>query len=163
MGKFAINSIMWLTLGAGFVACGGDALTLPADGSPSRLQAISGGGQQATVGTELPDPLRVRLTDAVARPVSGVALSFRFQSEVQGAELSPATIETDDSGFADVTVRLGTTVGDQGIEARLAANPNSQLSATFTVTALAEEHGNGNGGGGKGKGKGRGHANDDEE
>ena len=107
------------------------------------------------MGSELPDPLKVRLTDAVGDPVPGVLLAFVFQNDVTGGVVSPSVIATDDTGFAAVKVRLGTTTGDQVIEARL-ANPTSNLSASFGVRALAEKNGNGNGGGGKGKGKGHG-------
>jgi hypothetical protein len=138
-------------------SCGG-GLTLPADGSPARLRAVSGSGQQATVGTQLPAPLVVRLTDNAARPVPGVTVDFRFQSDVPGARFEPATVTTNDTGFAFVQVRLGTTPGDQTIEAAVGASPSSALLTTFGVTALAPPseggrpgdpgrgHGGGNGG-----------------
>jgi hypothetical protein len=156
--------MLWFALGAGLAACGGENLTLPADGKPSSLSAISGNGQEATVGSQLPDPLKVRLRDAASRPVSGISLAFQFQTEAPGAQVDPPTVETNDSGFAEVRVRLGTTTGAQTIEARLADDQTSDLSALFGVTALAERNGNnGNGDGGKGKGKGQGHDGDDDD
>jgi hypothetical protein len=150
-----------LVLIAALASCGGETLVLPADGTPSNLAAISGNGQEATVGSKLPAPLRVRLTDATDRPVSGIPLEFGFQSEAPGGEVDPPTIETDDSGFAEVQVRLGTTTGAQTIEARLANDPGSDISALFGVTALAKRNEK-KGDGGKGKGHGGGH-NDDHD
>jgi hypothetical protein len=153
--------MVWLVLSAGLTACGGADLMLPADDSPSSLEAISGNGQEATVGSELPDPLKVRLTDAVARPLRGISVAFGFQTDVAGGKVTPSVIATDDSGFAEVRVRLGTTSGAQIIQARLAEDQTSNLSASFGVTALAQRNGNGDGGGGEGKGKGKGHGGDE--
>jgi hypothetical protein len=127
------------------MACGSD-LTLPA-GSPS-LRAFSGDGQEGTVGTELPEPLVVRLTDG-ANPVAGVALEFRFRDEVPAARVEPSTRETDDSGFAAVRVRLGNTVGPQTVEASVADETANDLRTVFGLTAL-EGDGDGDGGGGGG-------------
>jgi hypothetical protein len=137
--------------------CAGGDLTLPADGSPASLRAMSGSGQQATVGTRLPDPLVVRLTDGAGRPVRGVTVDFRFQSDIPEAQFEPATtVMTNDTGFASVQVRLGTTPGDQTVEAAVGASPSSGLLATFGVTAVAPQDGGGsNPGTGKKGGKGQ--------
>jgi hypothetical protein len=140
------------------MACGSD-LTLPAGGSPSALRAFSGDGQEGPVGTELPEPLVVRVTDEASNPVARVALEFRFQDEVPAARVEPSTRETDDSGFASVRVRLGNTVGPQMVEASLAEATGTDLRTTFVLTAL-EEQGDGDGGGGGGRGRGRGDADD---
>jgi hypothetical protein len=129
------------------IACGGD-LTLPAGGSPS-LRAFSGDGQEGTVGTELPEPLVVQLTDGAANPVAGVALEFRFRDQVPAARVEPSTRETDDSGFASVRVRLGRTVGPQTVEASVVDESANDLRTTFGLTAL-EGDGDGDGGGGGG-------------
>jgi hypothetical protein len=162
MRTFSPFQLLSLLLTTALAGCGGGDLTLPADGSPASLRAMSGTGQQGTVGTRLPDPLVVRLTDAVARPVPGVAVDFRFQSDVPGAQFEPATtVTTNDSGFASVQVRLGTTPGNQTIEAAVGASPSSGLLATFGVTAVAPNDG---GGGHPGKGKkGGGKGKDDDD
>jgi hypothetical protein len=152
---FQLLSLIVTTTLAG---CGGGDLTLPADGSPATLRAMSGGGQQGAVGTRLPDPLVVRLTDVAGRRVPGVTVEFRFQSDVPGAQFEPATtVTTNDTGFASVEVRLGTTPGDQTIEAAVGGSPSSGLLATFGVKAVAPQDGGdrnpgkGKKGGGKGK------------
>lgn len=166
----ASKRMLCFFLSAGLSACGAD-LMLPADGNPSNLRAVSGGGQEATVGSELPKPLIVQLTDATARPIAGISL--RFQTDVPAAKVDPSTIATDDTGYAVVRVRLGTRTGLQTIEARL-AEQTSDLSASFGVTALAkkdhkdEDQGDGGrGDGGKdkdgGKGHGGGHEDDDDD
>jgi hypothetical protein len=142
--------------------CGGSDLTLPTDGFPASLRAMSGSGQQATVGTRLPDPLVVRLLDGVGRPVRGVTVDFRFQTDIPGAQFEPATtVTTNDTGFASVQVRLGATPGDQTIEAAVGASPSSALLATFGVTAVAPQGGGSNPG--KGKKGGKGHSNDGDD
>lgn len=151
-----------LVLLTALTACGGGSLTLPADGSPASLRAMSGNGQRATVGTQLPDPLVVRVTDGASRPVPQVAVDFRFQSAVAGAQFIPATATTNDSGFASVRVRLGTTAGAQTIEAAVAASPSSALLATFGVTAVAAPSGGGGSPGTPGPGHGSGHGDGDD-
>ena len=136
----------YLTLGT-LTACGGGNLTLPVDGSPVNLRAISGDGQQATVGSELPDPLVVRLTDASAHPVFGVAVVFGFQTDVPDAVVNPTTVTTDSTGTAFARVRLGTVTGPQTVEARVVEA--AELRTTFGLTALAQEN---PGTGGKGRG-----------
>jgi len=157
------------------MACGGGDLTLPADARPARLTAVSGSGQHGVVGTELSDPLVVRVTDAAGRPVEQASLLF--ETQVPAAQILSATeIRTDHSGQAEVRVRLGATEGTQAFDAQMPEA--SDLRATFTVLAVAapdeggggdqggggDDHGNGNGGngdagngnGGDGQGNGAG-------
>jgi hypothetical protein len=131
------------------MACSSD-LTLPG-GSPS-LRAFSGDGQVGPVGTELPEPLVVRVTDGASNPVAGVALEFRFQGEVPDARVEPSTKrETNDSGFASVRVRLGNIVGPQTVEASVADETANDLRTVFGLTALeGDGDGDGDGGGGGG-------------
>jgi Big-like domain-containing protein len=162
MRTFSQFSMVGLVLAAVLTGCGGGDLTLPADGLPATLRAMSGSGQQATIGTQLPNPLVVRVTDGAARPVAGVAVNFRFQSAVPGAQFDPATATTNDTGFASVQVRLGNTAGDQTIEAAISGT-SSPLSATFGVTALAAPSGGGDGGRPRNRGRGHGGGGDDDD
>jgi hypothetical protein len=158
MRTFSPFQLLSLILTTTLAGCGSGDLTLPADGSPATLRAMSGSGQQAAVGTQLPDPLVVRLTDVAGRRVSGETVEFRFQNDVPGAQFEPATtVTTNDTGFAFVQVRLGTTPGDQTIEAAVGASPSSGLLATFGVTAVApQDDGGSHPGKGKKGGKGKG-------
>jgi hypothetical protein len=101
----------------------------------------------------------VRLTDGAARPVRGASLRFEFQGHVPAAEIEPATIQTNDTGFAFVQVRLGNTPGEQMVVARLADDTSNDLSTTFALRALERNQDDGDGG----RGGGRGRGNDDEE
>jgi hypothetical protein len=162
MRTFSPLQLLYLVPITAAAGCGAD-LTLPADGNPAQLQAVSGSGQEGTVGTRLPDPLVVRLTDGVGRHVAKVSVEFRFQSNVPGAQFEPSVVATDDTGFASVTVMLGTTPGAQTVEAAVSASPSSSLLATFGVTAVAAKNGGGGDRPGKpGKGHGHGHDEDDD-
>ena len=134
-------------LGLAVLACAGGDLTLPNNGAPVQLTAVSGDGQQATIGSRLPQPLVVRVTDAASRPVAQVPLVFRFQTPVPDAEINPSSVQTDSTGHASVEVRLGSTTGPQTIEATIAQDAAPDVRATFGVTAL-QKHGGGGGGGG---------------
>jgi hypothetical protein len=132
-------------LGLAVLGCGGGDLTLPNNGAPVELTAVSGDGQQATIGSRLPQPLVARVTDAAGRPVAHVSLVFRFQTAVPDAEIDPASVATDSTGHASVRVRLGTVTGPQTIEATIAQPAEPGVRATFGVTALGK-HGGGGGG-----------------
>jgi uncharacterized membrane protein YgcG len=138
-------------LGLSVLACQGSNLTLPPDNSPTRLDALSGSGQQGTIGAELAKPLVAKVTDATGRPVPNVTL--RFHTEVPAAQVDQAVISTDSSGTAEVRVRLGTTEGLQIFDALLDETATSGLKATFAVIAVAppseddDDEDGGNGGG----------------
>ena len=127
-----------LVLATALTGCGGGSLTLPDDGSPAALRAVSGDGQQGTVGSKLDDPLVVKLTDASSQPIEGVPVVFQFTSEVPDAEVVPEAT-TDSDGLASAEVRLGTSTGSHQVEARVSAP--AELSTTFVVTAVEREHG----------------------
>jgi hypothetical protein len=182
---FVPGRLVGVALSLVVMACQAGDLMLPADGSPSDLRAVSGYDQQGTVGTELPEPLVALVTDAAGRPVRQVSL--RFQTEVPGAQLQPALVSTNDSGYAEVRMRLGTTEGTQTVEARLEQGAATGLKTTFVLTAFADQrpdddegdgggegdgdddgegddHGGGNGGKhDRGKGHGHGHDHDDHD
>jgi hypothetical protein len=122
-------------------ACGGGDLVLPNDKAPAALKVVSGDGQEGTVGSRLPAPLVVVLTDAAERPVPGVPLTFRFRDDFPGAEINPASAETNDSGLASTRVTLGSATGPYTVEAVAQVAPD--LSTTFGVLAVAKESGPG--------------------
>lgn len=142
----------WL-LGAAFASllagCQGSDLTLPSDGSPSHLKVVSGNGQRGTVGSDLPLPLAVQVTDRAGRKVAGVSLLF--ETKVPGALVVPAEIATNDTGYAAVQVRLGSIEGTQTVEALVADAAITGPRATFLLIAVAtppgdDDEGEGDGG-----------------
>ena len=130
------HRLMVLVIGGLISACGGD-LTLPHDRSPAALEAVSGDGQEGTVGSRLDDPLVVEVTDAGSEPVAGVAVEFRFAEEVPEAEIDPTHAVTDSNGRAEAQVRLGANTGTQTVVAEASA---TDLVATFDLTAVAPEN-----------------------
>jgi Bacterial Ig-like domain (group 1) len=146
------------------VACGGSGLTLPADDAPTSLRAVSGSDQEATVGSELRNPLVARLTDAAGEPIAGATVVF--ETDVPEARVEPSSDTTDLNGRASVRVRLGSVPGVQTFEARLSGGA-ADLRATFGPTALARPEdgdgdGDGQGRGGGGGGGGGGDRDDDD-
>jgi hypothetical protein len=127
-------------LGLAVLACAGGDLNLPNDSTPVELTAVSGDGQEAKVGSFLPQPLVVLVTDAAQRPVADVPLVFRFLTAVPDAEIDPASPATDSTGHASVRVRLGSVTGPQTIEATIAQDVRPDVRATFGITAL-KKHG----------------------
>lgn len=167
-----IPGVLGAGVGLALLACAAGELNLPNDGAPVQLTAVSGAGQEAKVGTPLPEPLVAQVTDAAQAPVPNVPVVFRFEQESPEAEIDPASPVTDSMGRASVRVRLGTMAGTQTIEAILASSAAAEARATFDVTALEkagrhegdDNSGNGNGGddsSGRDNGKrGRGHQRD---
>lgn len=114
---------------AAFLAACGDSVAPP--GPPASMQPGAGAGQQAVVGTTLPVPPGVRVTDAGGRPSAGVVVTF---TTGQGAIEGPVDT-TDAQGRASVdSWTLGTTAGEQVLNASTSAG----LSTTVTVTALPD-------------------------
>ena len=141
-----LAGVALITLLAG---CAGGDLLLPRDGEPAQLRVVSGDQQSAPAGDPVEEPLVVEALDRVGRPVPGAAIIFEFVNEPNGAELQPASAETDESGQASAEVTLGTPAGDQSVEARL-DDPESDLKVQFRLTALRNGGGGGDAGGGGG-------------
>lgn len=135
-------------------ACGSD-LIISGDDSPAALRPVSGDGQEGTVGTRLDDPLVVRVTDANAQPVEGVAVEFQFDSDVPAASVTPQSF-TDTNGEAQAEVHLGTEAGEMTVVAQVSQASSSELRTTFELTAVT-------GKGRKGKGGGRDRHDDDDD
>ncbi len=143
MGTLIGHRIIPILIGAAVVSCGG-GLTLPSDGGQLALEVVSGDGQEGTVGSRL-DPLVVRVVDARAEPVAGVAVVFQFESAAPDAEVSPEA-ETTSEGLASAEVRLGTSAGTHIVEARVADASSGTLRATFDLNALERNKGKDRGG-----------------
>ena len=146
-------------IGLLLAGCSGGDLLLPNDGTPAVLRAISGDGQTAPAGDPLLRPLVVEALDRAGRPVPGAAVVFEFVDRAAGADISNARTETDEQGRASAEVRLGHTVGDQPVDARL--GDTGGLRVLFAITALQPNGGGGGGGGHGGGGHGGGDDDDD--
>jgi uncharacterized protein (TIGR03437 family) len=98
--------------------------------SPSRLAITDGNAQTAETGQALPKLLKVQLSGRAGLGVAGVTVNFEVKSG--SARLSSASSLTDATGFAGITVTLGTTAGPVTIAATAAG---TSLAVEFTATA----------------------------
>ena len=97
---------------------------------PSHIEAVSGSGQAAPVGTELPDPLVVRVIDGFGNPVEGVTVSWAAEE----GRVSPDESVTGQDGRAITSWTLGTSAGSQSASATADLNGSP---VDFTATARA--------------------------
>jgi len=67
--------------------CGGNDITLPAEGVPKNVAIVSGDGQSSAIGSVLPDRIIVRVTDSRDDPVANQPVTF---SASGGGSLAPA-------------------------------------------------------------------------
>ncbi|MCA9311467.1 MAG: hypothetical protein KDA21_09705, partial [Phycisphaerales bacterium] len=108
------------------------ASALPGD--PYQINIGSGNNQVGEIGSTLPMPLRAFVSDS-CNGVGGVPVTFeviRGNGLVNGA--SSATVNTTMTGHAQVSFKLGTTVGTNVIRADYPGNPNGP--ADFVVRGV---------------------------
>lgn len=125
-----------IALAASFYGCGGDKLTLPGNAQPTKIEVVTGNAQAGIVGTALPLPLVVKVTDELGRPVAGQGVGFTVTTG--GGQAAPASVETDADGRASATWTLGPNAGDQAVLAQAVGNgAPDNLTQSFTATAVA--------------------------
>ena len=116
---------------------GGEHLVAP---FPSTLSIASGNNQRGVVGTEVPSPLEVSVTNAAGDPIPGVRVNW----VVTGNEgtLSATRSITGSDGRASVNWTLGTKTGSQSVEAIVVAVASPALfSATASPPAASHYDG----------------------
>jgi hypothetical protein len=91
-------------------------------GAPAALASLVSGTLSGTVGTEFPDPIRVRVTDRHGDAVGRVEVVFDVTEGAgyvgEGTErTSSATVSTDELGEAGVFWKLGGIAGSQSVRA----------------------------------------------
>jgi hypothetical protein len=111
-----------------FVACVGPT-DLNQVTPPLSMSVVSGDGQQGPPGSQLPDPLVVRVEDARGRPVAGQIVNFRVVSG--GGSVFAGAAISNRSGLAQERWTLGFG-GLQRVEAR-AIDPATGEPLTFAV------------------------------
>jgi PKD repeat protein len=104
------------------------ALSENADG----IAAESGDDQSGPVGSILPDPLVVEVTDAFGNPISGVPISW---TAAGGGSVSEALVSTDAQGRASVERQLGPAAGPQTTVASSEGLAGSPVTFTHAATA----------------------------
>jgi DNA-binding beta-propeller fold protein YncE len=120
---------------------GPSAFTITAP--PVALGKVSGDNQSAVVGTALPNPLVVRVTDSSGSASATVAVNFAVSGQpagATGAAVSPTSCITDASGQCQTTLTLGNLAGTYSVTASAAnasGGPLAGSPAQFTATAQA--------------------------
>lgn len=105
--------------------------------TPAALDIVAGDGQTGVVGTELANPLVVRVEDASGQPVPGQLVNFRVTAG--GGSVFAGSGLTNAFGIVQDRWTLGTSTADsQRVEAR-AVDPNTGariVFATFRATPM---------------------------
>jgi hypothetical protein len=109
-------------------------------GSAASLVLVSGDGQSAEPGAELPDPLVVRLVDEEGNALRDQAVSWIIG--LGGGGVSPTTGQTDGEGLSSARWTLGPSQGLNTVNAVVSG------LGVVTFTASAVSGGGGGGGGG---------------
>ncbi|HYV99468.1 MAG TPA: leishmanolysin-related zinc metalloendopeptidase [Gemmatimonadaceae bacterium] len=97
---------------------------------PAQVVIISGDQQTGSVGTALPNLLRVKVLDRLGVPIGGQTVTFT--PAAGSGSVSQSSVKTDANGTASVTWTLGATGGTQHVTATAGT-----ASATFTATATS--------------------------
>ena len=111
----------------GAAACKDTLEPLNLAGSPAAARVSSGNLQSTPVGTTLPDPLVVAISDSAGKPVPGFVVTWA----ATGGTLSQTVDTTDEAGKSSVAWTMGTTAGVFTATATVDALP----VVTFTATA----------------------------
>lgn len=116
-------------------ACGGSGATStpPPPPPPSAAMAKasqSGDNQSGPIGTVLPNPLRVILTQG-ATPVAGRTVTWQSQA---GAQLSPGSGVTDADGIAITAITLPQVGGTSTVTATATGATGSPQAFSITAT-----------------------------
>ena len=107
------------------------SFTATATGATS-IAKVSGDGQQAFAGAQLPQPLRVRVTGANDEPVLGVTVTF---APAGNGTALPPTATTDANGEATTRWTLPPNTGGTTLTASINP-PTGTISTTFSAFAL---------------------------
>jgi hypothetical protein len=98
---------------------------------PTTIELVSGNNQSGAVGTAVPNPLVVRVTDAAGIPVENVGVNWTAEG---GGSVSEANTPTDASGLAQVTRTLGVLPGPYTTTAAVDGLSGSPITFTSTAT-----------------------------
>jgi Bacterial Ig-like domain (group 3)/Bacterial Ig-like domain (group 1) len=98
------------------------------------IAAVSGDGQSAPAGADLPDRLMVQVTDGFGNPIPGVAITWAVEG---GGNVSDQTTMTGDDGLSSVLRTLGPVAGTQHTLASALGLVGSPVDFAATATAGA--------------------------
>jgi VCBS repeat-containing protein len=116
-------------------ACGGDVV-LPNEGKPAAIAIVSGDIQSGPAGSALGQPLVVKVTDALNRPVEGRAVEFTI--DAGGGQVAPASVQTGSDGQASAGWTLGGAAGQQRVQAKVSGSDvPASLLVKFSASAVS--------------------------
>lgn len=121
-----IHAVAFASLALGGIASGCGDSTGPVAGPAASVRLVSGGGQSATVGQELPSPIVLEVLSPTHRPVSGVAIFGYEDPNLVGTLGARAGTIIGDSAITDAS-------GRASIRWRMAESPGSMM-LQFVVT-----------------------------
>jgi hypothetical protein len=98
---------------------------------PTKIALNGGDNQAAAIGSTLPIPLSVKVTDGNNNPVANVAVNWTAND---GGTVSAPTSNTNSSGIAQVSRTLGLLPGTYGTTAAVDGLTGSPVSFTSTGT-----------------------------
>lgn len=116
--------------------CGGGDLVLPAGRPPAGIEVLRGNEQSAPPGSELPEPIVVRVTDADSMPLADVPVVFALGPGAEGGSTTPDTALTDALGEAEAQWVLGDGTGEQRVIAEVVGAGLDEVS--FMATAVED-------------------------
>jgi hypothetical protein len=128
LGHFLLPSLGLLAA----LACGGEDLVLPPNGSPSGTSAgqlfmAAGNNQTGVAGAALAEPVMVQLVDSTGHGIADQPVSWVVNTG--GGSATPAAPTTDSGGFASATRTLGSAGSNS-----LSAVVSGVGMVTFTAT-----------------------------
>src|SRR5918999_1381172 len=126
---------VWPLYLLGLIACGNDSNVQPP--VPTTIELVDGDGQSGAIGTQLADPLSVKVTDEDGDPVPGIVVTWAVVSG-SGA-VAPTTASSDVSGIASTQFTLGPETGEQQVRAEV--NGLSGSPVVFTATGSSSNTG----------------------
>lgn len=104
-------------------------------GTASRVDKFAGDGQSAQAGTELPNALVVQVLDAQGNAVVGRAVTWVVGAG--GGSVTPQNTTTDGEGKASTRWTLGSSVGNNTVNAVVSGVGTATFSATATAGSVS--------------------------
>jgi alpha-tubulin suppressor-like RCC1 family protein len=102
-------------------------------GTPSRLNVVSGLGQQGTPGEQLSEPIRVQVLGSGGDPVTGVTVMFT-PDEGHGST-SVEAVSVDEQGVAETAWTLGPNAGPQRLRVQVAGQSIFSIAEATAAAA----------------------------
>jgi hypothetical protein len=104
--------------------------------APDSLRIISGNKQKGTLGKELKESIKVRVSDNLGNPMPIVPVYFKIK-EGEGSVGNDSVIITNENGIAEAFWTLGTKLSSQKLEAtyKNSEGKTNDNKALFTATA----------------------------